>query len=560
MLKTSGTAIGLRAYVGVRQREVRRFLANARRAAELQREVLFTKIRREMDSDFGRDHRFDQIRTIEDFRRQIPLADYEYYRPYVERVKQGDVRAMFGPTSKVLMFAMTSGTTSESKYIPITNHFFREYRRGWNVWGMRTYHQHPELLRNKTLQFSSDWQQSRTEGGFYCGNISGLAAETRPMVADLVFCLPTALNKISDAESKQYTALRLAMPMENIGVMITANPLTLIGLARLGDERRESLVRDIHDGTLSPHVQLPDEVRKRLQRRLAKADPKRARALERIADQTGHLWPRDYWKHLSVLAVWTGGSVAAYLPQLQDYFGDVTFRDHGLSASEGRMTIPLEANTPAGILDVGSQYFEFIPEAEHGSANPTILEAHELERDRNYYLVMSTSSALWRHDIHDVVRCVDFEGQAPVLEFLNKGAHYSSMTGEKLSEYQVVTAVRNSLKELGYRIEHFTLAPVFGDPPHYELLVESSLDPASEQRLAAAVDRRLAEANCEYENRVETRRLDPVVIRRLPPGTWRAFHRRAISRRGASIEQFKHPCLANNLDFIAQLPEPLSAV
>src|SRR5690606_20923529 len=117
----------------------------------------------------------------------------------------------------------------------ITNHFFKEYRRSWNVWGMRTYHQHPELMTSKTLQFSSDWQQSRTEGGFYCGNISGLAADTRPPIADLVFCLPSEMNKISDAESKQYTALRLAMPRENVGIMITANPLTLIGLARLGD-------------------------------------------------------------------------------------------------------------------------------------------------------------------------------------------------------------------------------------------------------------------------------------------------------------------------------------
>ncbi|WP_164101784.1 GH3 auxin-responsive promoter family protein [Candidatus Laterigemmans baculatus] len=558
MLKTTSTALGLRAYVGLRQREVRRFLASAKRAAELQREVLFSKLRREMDSDFGRDHRFDQIRTIADFRRHVPLTDYEYFRPYVERVKQGDVRAMFGPDTKVLMFAMTSGTTSESKYIPITNHFFQEYRRGWNVWGMRTYHQHPELLRTKTLQFSSDWQQTRTEGGFYCGNISGLAAETRPAVSDLIFCLPTALNKIPDAESKQYTALRLAMPVENVGILITANPLTLIGLARLGDERRDTLIRDIHDGTLDRNVQLPEEVRKRLQRQFDRAHPKRARALEKIVEQTGHLWPRDYWKQLAVLAVWTGGSVAAYLPQVQDYFGDVTFRDHGLSASEGRMTIPLEANSPAGVLDVGSQYFEFIPEAEHESANPTILEAHELERDQNYYLVMSTSSALWRHDIHDVVRCVGFEGQAPILEFLNKGAHYSSMTGEKLSEHQVVTAVRDSLKELGQRIEHFTLAPVFGDPPHYELLIESTMDTASEQRLAAAVDRRLAEVNCEYENRVATRRLDPVVVRRLPAGTWRAFHRRALTRRGASVEQFKHPCLTNDQDFITQLPAPAS--
>lgn len=550
--------LALHAYVALRQRGVRRFLASTKRAAALQREVLFEKVRREADSEFGRQHGMDKIRTVEDFRRQLPLTTYEYYRPWVQRVMDGDVRALFGPRTKVLMFAMTSGTTNASKYIPVTDHFFKEYRRSWNVWGMRTYHQHPELVETKTLQFSSDWQQSRTAGGFYCGNISGLAADTRPAVADLVFCLPPVLNKISGAESKQYTALRLAMPIPHVGTVITANPLTLVGLARLGDANREALIRDIFNGTLSDHVELPDMVRARLAKRLSKKHPQRARELERIVDQTGHLWPRDYWKQLSVLSVWTGGSVGAYLPQVRDYYGDVTFRDHGLSASEGRMTTPLESGTSAGILDVESHYFEFIPEEEHGTPNPTILEGHELERDRNYFIVLSTSSALWRHDIHDVVRCVGFEGQAPVLEFLNKGAHYSSMTGEKLSEHQVVTAVRRAMEDVGERVEHFTLAPVFGDPPHYELLIESEFDEDTQQRLASAVDRWLADANCEYDNRLETRRLNPVVIRSLPPGTWEAFHQRSLERRGASLEQFKHPCLTNKQDFIERLLHPVS--
>lgn len=543
----------LQAYVWAKQYQVRRFLRDADRAIALQREVLFTKIKREMTSDFGREHGLDKIRDIADFRKQLPVASYDYYQPYVERVKKGEVHALFGPSTKVLMFAMTSGTTSASKYIPITNHFFNEYRRSWNVWGLRTYYQHPELLKLKTLQFSSDWQQSKTEGGFYCGNISGLAADTRPAISNIIFCLPTALNKISDSESKQYTALRLAMARDDVGIMITANPLTLIGLARLGDARRESLIRDIHDGTLDASARVPGYVRDRIAPLTRKADPGRARLLSQIADRTGHLWPRDYWPKLSVLAVWTGGSVGAYLPQVTEYFGNVIYRDHGLSASEGRMTTPLEANSRAGVLEVSSHYFEFIPEEEHGSANPTILEAHELERDRNYFLIMTTSSGFWRHDIHDVVRCVGFQGQAPLLEFLNKGAHYSSMTGEKLSEHQVVQSVGYAMEETGVKVEHFTLAPVFGDPPHYELLIEAGLPDDVRVRLANALDRQLASANCEYENRIETHRIKPVVIRELPPGTWRAFHQRALNRDGASVEQFKHPCLTNKQDFVEQL-------
>jgi hypothetical protein len=166
---------------------------------------------------------------------------------------------------------------------------------------------------------------------------------------------------------------------------------------------------------------------------------------------------------------------------------------------------------------------------------------------------MTTSSGFWRHDIHDVVRCVGYQGQAPLLEFLNKGAHYSSMTGEKLSEHQVVQSVSQAMEQTGVKVEHFTLAPVFGDPPHYELLIESDLNDDTRRRLAQSLDKHLAAAKCEYENRLETHRIKPVVIRSIPPGTWRAFHQKTLSRDGASVEQFKHPCLTNKQDFIDNL-------
>lgn len=543
----------LRTYVFANQYKVRRFLRDARRAQSLQRDVLFRKINREMNSGFGQDHGLSEIKNISDFRKQLPISTYEYFRPYVERVKNGEVTALFGEKTKVLMFAMTSGTTSASKYIPITDHFFREYRRSWNVWGLRTYAQHPDLIEKKTLQFSSDWQQSRTAGGFYCGNISGLAADTRPAISHSLFCLPPAINKIHDADAKQYAALRIAVSRSDVGMIITANPLTLIGLARNAEKFQHQLIRDIHDGTWSMAEQVPAQVRGRLGSLMSVKNPGRARQLESIASRTGHLWPRDYWPNLSVLAIWTGGSVGSYIPQVKEYYGDVTFRDHGLSASEGRMTTPLEAESRAGVLDVATHYYEFIPEEEHGRPDPTILEAHELELGKKYFLIMTTSSGLWRHDIHDVVQCVGFEGQAPLLEFLNKGAHYSSMTGEKLSEHQVVQAVTQALAKMNVVVEHFTLAPVQGDPPHYSLLIETQLPDDTRQQLGALIDHLLSDANCEFENRIATKRIRPTEIRSLPPGTWQRFHQAILSRQGASVEQFKHPCLTNKLDFIDHL-------
>ncbi len=140
-----------RGYLEWRLRRLRGYLRHADDCRDIQRGKLLEKLRLNQDSQFGREHGFDGIRTVSDFRNRVPIANYETYRPYIEQVKDGNPGALFGPGTKVLMFSMTSGTTSQSKYVPITNHFFREYRRSWNYWGLATFRDHTDLLSKYTL-------------------------------------------------------------------------------------------------------------------------------------------------------------------------------------------------------------------------------------------------------------------------------------------------------------------------------------------------------------------------------------------------------------------------
>src|SRR5690606_13105130 len=121
-----------------------------------------------------------------------------------------------------------------------------------------------------------------------------------------------------------------------------------------------------YDGTLSAAFPVAKPIRNRLRFALRRRRS-RARQLEQIIAATGHLHPRDYWPGNQLVAVWTGGSAGAYLGPLRRYYGDIPVRDHGLSASEGRMTIPLEDSRTDGLLDVHTHYFEFIPEDEYAS-------------------------------------------------------------------------------------------------------------------------------------------------------------------------------------------------
>lgn len=541
------------------RRRVRRFVEGAVGARDVQRRLLLDKLRQHAESDFGREHRFSEIRSVEDFRRNLPISRYEDYRPYIERVKNGDLAAMFGRGTELLMFARTSGTTGHAKYIPITKRFFREYRRGWQLWGLQAYRDHMGLLTRKTLQFSSDWRQSYAESGIPCGNISGLAAETTPMLTRPLFLFPRELLQIRDTEAKLYASLRIALANSRVGMAMTANPSTLIEFARRMDRYRDRLIRDLHDGSLAAEFDIPKAVRQSLRRWTGRKRRGRATELERQVLASGQLYPRDAWPELSLLAVWTGGSVGVYLPQLRQFFGELPIRDHGLSASEGRMTIPLEDGTSGGLLDYQHHFFEFIPERDYDQPNPDVLEAHQLEEGKNYYVLLTTSNGFYRYDIGDVVRVQRFRGQVPVLEFVNKGAHFCNITGEKLSEIQVVSAVRESLQELSLPVSEFTLAPKLDDDyPGYELLIELDLPHDQTGKLASLVEKRLGRLNCEYGDKRKSGRLKPIHIRSLAPGTWQTFRQERLRRRG-SFEQYKHPFLVNDFQFADRLTRGTAA-
>lgn len=541
------------AYLAWLRSRLRHFVSNAAHSRDVQRNTLLAKIGRNANSQFGRDYGFSEIRSVADFRARVPVMSYEDHRPYIEKVLNGDTSAMFAAGTKVLMFAMTSGTTGEPKRLPITSELFREYKQGWQLWGTGVYGDYPELLFRKTLQLTSDWQQYKAPCGLPCGQISGLAATTRPAISDTMFLPPSATTRIHDAAAKHYTALRFALASSKVGMIITANPSSLVEFARRTNADRESLIRDIHDGTLS--CDIPNEVRSQLRRKIGKARPDRARALEKLISEHGTLLPKHAWPHLKVVAVWTGGSIGIFLPRLAELYGDAAIRDHGLSASEGRMTIPLADSTPAGMLDYTHHFFEFIPVEEYGTPSPTVLEAHELEADRDYYILLTTSGGLYRYNIHDVVRCVGFQGQTPLLEFLNKGKNFASLTGEKLSEYQVVRAVERTFTEMSLPIDHFTVAPIMENQPRYLLLVEQNTHRGRETELASGFQRNLSELNEEYADKCASGRLLPAQVRNVPAGTWRRMRAEKTGARG-NFEEYKHVYLVQDLEYADRVSRP----
>jgi len=517
---------------------------------QLLRRILSSQAR----TDFGLRHHFSAIQTLADFRRHLPISGYEYFEPYIARVCRGDLRALLADR-KVHMMALTSGTTAARKFLPVTAQYIADYRRGWHLWGLRVYWDHPETKLRPILQFASDPEEFRTEGGIPCGSVTGLTAQMQMRVVRRLYCLPPWAGKIKNAEAKYYLALRLSLHRD-LGLVLAANPSTLVGLARCGDKEKESLIRDLHDGTLNSGIDLPPDMRPAL-KPLLRRHRHRAMELERIVARTGHLYPRDYWPDYTVLGNWTGGSVGAYLRTYPHYFGDKVVRDIGLIASEGRMTIPFSDADPSGVLDIASHFFEFVPEDEIHRQKPIVLTAAEIEEGRNYYIVPTTACGLYRYHISDVVRVTGFYNRTPLVEFLSKGAHFANLTGEKLSEYHVIRAMENAVHRLQLALYAYALAPCWHEEqPYYGLFVESSdlEDEGVGRLLVAILDEQLSELNMEYASKRQSTRLGAVRLEVLPPGTWLEWDRKRLGLMGGTQEQYKRPCLIGDTSFRDSMP------
>jgi len=515
-----------------------------------QEELLRRMLAAQADTDFARDHHFKSISTVADYRKHLPVAPYEYFEPYIQRVMKGETKALLADP-RIHMFALTSGTTASRKFIPVTQQYLADYKRGWNIWGLKVYRDHPTVRFRPIVQMSGDWQEFKTEAGIPCGAVTGLTATMQLRIIRFLYCVPACVGKVKDPAAKYYTALRLSLPRK-VSMIIAANPSTLVNFAKAGDHDKESLIRDIRDGTLSDRYDIPGDVRAALSRRIRKKHPERAKQLEDIVNRTGTLYPKDCWPTDCVIGNWTGGSVGAYLRHFPKYYGETPVRDIGLIASEGRMTIPWADSTPAGILDITTNYFEFIPEEEVNSPQPTVLGAHELQEGRNYYILLTTSYGLYRYHIYDVVRCVGFHNQTPMVEFLSKGSLFSNLTGEKVSEYHVSGAMTDVLRSLELNLTAYTLAPCWDDEqPYYGLFVERGDIRERQQgmKLVEALDRQLRAVNTEYDAKRDSRRLGPVRLELIPTGAWTAWDRQRLARTGGTLEQYKHPGLISDPKF-----------
>jgi len=534
-----------------RATHLRRFKKALQNPEQHQQQRLMQMIKANQDTAFGRKHSFKKIASIKDYQSYVPAANYEDLQPYIDKLRRGEKNQL--TAEDPFMFATTSGTTASPKFVPITETHLKDYTHAFQIHNYHMICDFPNAARGRFLIITSNDEEGMTEGGLPYGAVSGLLSKRQSPIIRRHFAIPYELCKIKDVDAKYYMMLRTALA-QDVTAILSCNPSSLLLLADQLKKHAGELVADLFDGTVKSRYAAPSHLQTAFEPFL-KPQRERAQQLQRLIDTHGVITPSMVWPNLSALSCWKGGPMSFYLEQLNEFYGATEVRDFGYMASEGRGSIPISNKGAGGVLAVSSHFFEFVEEVDMDSTNKRFLLAHELKQGARYYIYFTTNAGLYRYNINDLVEVVGFELATPIISFVRKGLGISSITGEKITEEQILLAVTLATRHLNIgEMSHFTAEVELGNPPHYVCFAElrENLADSVKNEFIRIFDHSLKIQNPEYLDKRESRRLGLPVLRPLPPGTYNRLRQQRVTE-GAPEAQIKIPLLSSPNSFSGRL-------
>jgi hypothetical protein len=457
-----------------------------------QKETLHYLLRNAKNTAFGKDHGFGDIHSHEDFKKQVPIRDYEELKPYVERALKGESDILW--KGKPAYFAETSGTTSGKKYIPITpdsvpNHI-NSARNALLSYINET--GNADFL-DKSLMFLSGSPVLGEKGGIHTGRLSGIVNHHVPGYLRTNQMPSYETNCIEDWETK---------------------------LERVIDE------------TLSKNMSL-----------ISGIPPWVQMYFDRIEAKTGKKI-KDVFPEFS-LFVYGGVNFEPYRKKLYESIGRKIDSIETYPASEGFIAYQ-DTQTEGGLLMLlkSGIFFEFVPAEEFFDENPTRLSIGEVELGKNYALIINSNAGLWGYSIGDTVK---FVSKSPYrLLVTGRIKHFISAFGEHVIGEEVEQAMKFAQsKHPEVEITEFSVAPQvtpIEGLPHHEWLIAFQNPPENFSQFAETLDNKLRELNAYYDDLIRGSILQQLKITPLQTDAFQSYMK-TIGKLGG---QNKVPRLAND--------------
>ncbi|HMI03470.1 MAG TPA: GH3 auxin-responsive promoter family protein [Pedobacter sp.] len=462
-------------------------------AVAAQEETLAKLVAGAKNTVFGRDHDFAGIRNYEDFRKRVPVKDYEALRPYIDRVVDGEPDVMW--KGKPQYFAKTSGTTSGVKYIPISKESMPEHVKAARNALLTYIHEtgKAEFVNGKMI-FLQGSPVLKKKNGINVGRLSGIVAHLVPGYLQKNRLPSYATNCIEDWEEK----------VDAIVAETFHEDMTLIS-------------------GIPPWVQM---------------------YFDKLSDKSGGKKIKDIFKNFN-LFVYGGVNYEPYRAKIEASIGKKIDTIETYPASEGFIAYQdTQADKSLLLLVKAGMFYEFIPAEDFYNENPQRISLADVELDRNYALILNTNAGLWGYSIGDTVKFVSKDPYKILVTGRIK--HFISAFGEHVIGEEVEHALLTVANEEGVGITEFTVAPQVATPqgelPYHEWFVEFSSPPADLTAFSKKVDDALQQKNIYYFDLIEGKILQPLVIRSLKKDAFVSYMR----SQGKLGGQNKVPRLSND--------------
>ena len=453
---------------------------------------------------FGRDHHFDSIRNHEDFKQRVPIRDYEDLKPYVEQILKGKPDILW--PGKPEYFAKTSGTTSGTKYIPITKDSVPN---------------HINSARNALLSYVHETGNA----SFLDGGLIFLSGS--PELDEKAGIKTGRLSGIVNHHVPGY-------------LRSNQKPSYQTNIIEDWEEKLEKII----DETIHTNMTL-----------ISGIPPWAQMYFDRIQARTGKKI-KDVFPNFSMF-VYGGVNFEPYRAKLFDTIGKKIDSIETYPASEGFIAYQDTQTEPGLLMLLNSGiFFEFVPTEEYFQQNPRRLNIEEVELGKNYAVIINSNAGLWGYSIGDTIKFVSKDPYRLVVTGRIK--HFISAFGEHVIGEEVEKAMKQTLQQFPEaELVEFTVAPQITPReglPHHEWLIEFSKLPRDMEAFSLSLDKHLRELNVYYDDLISGNILRTLKITALPKNSF-IDYMKSLGKLGG---QNKVPRLSNDRNIAQELHKLIS--